>query len=74
LRPENGAALVGLKTTVLAIISAPAHMLLARATGKLNGEMTAQVPYGLSTLTHLSFLTGDCILVRYPSFASSWSQ
>src|SRR2546428_9106874 len=49
-RPVNGASLVGLKTTVLPAIKAPAIIVVASDNGKLNGEMTAQAPYGRTTL------------------------
>ena len=40
----------GLNTTVLPATSAPPAGPAANASGKLNGEMTAQTPYGRSTL------------------------
>src|SRR5690349_7934696 len=54
---ENGASLVGLKTTVFPVINAPAIIPPASANGKLNGETTAHTPYGRRTLLLCSLLT-----------------
>ena len=43
-------SLAGLNTTVLPATSAPPAGPAASASGKLNGEITAQTPYGRSTL------------------------
>src|SRR5437879_4505312 len=53
-RAVNGASLVGLKTTVLPAIKAPAIIVVASDNGKLNGEITAQAPYGQDALTVLT--------------------
>lgn len=51
----------GLKTTALPVSRAPEIMPMARASGKLNGAMTANTPWGFSTLLAVSFATSSYI-------------
>src|SRR5256885_7169180 len=56
-RAVKGASLVGLKTTVLPAIKAPAIIVVASDNGKLNGEITAR------SEEHTSELQSPCNLV-----------
>jgi hypothetical protein len=49
-RPAHGVSVPPLTTTVLPVTSAAAAGPPASASGKLNGAMTTQTPYGRSTL------------------------
>ena len=73
-RPRNGVSVAGLNTTVLPATSAPPAGPAASASGKLNGEITAQTPCGRSTLRFSSLGPSVPIGVAKPPCCSSWSQ
>jgi|GEM_PF-4213756 len=68
LRHENGASLVGFTITVFPVIRAPAAMPVARLSGKLNGEITAQVQYGRITLAFVTAGESETIGTTKPLF------
>jgi hypothetical protein len=70
----SGVVLAGLKTTVLPATSAPPAGPAARASGKLNGEITAHTPYERSTLLLRSPGPSVPICCSNPWCASTWSQ
>ena len=55
LRAMNGVSLAGFRTAVFPVTRAPTVIPVAIASGKLNGETTAQTPNGRSTLIACSF-------------------
>ena len=71
--PSIGVSVAGLSTTVLPVTSAPPAGPAASAIGKLNGEMTAQTPYGRRTLVFSSFGPSLSIVLLNPACVSIWS-
>ena len=57
MAPVHGVSSEGLSTTVLPAISAAPNMFTASAAGKLNGETTANTPYGRRTSAFRSLST-----------------
>src|SRR5690606_32250557 len=68
----HGASDEGFSTTVLPVTSAAATGPAASASGKLNGEITAHTPYGLSTLMLTSVSPKEFISRTNPLFSRIW--